>query len=113
MKTFGGISFSGQSGNRYHFAAWPLDTRFKALAAVYFVTRRVHQNTTYDRASHEGIYIGETEDLSMPLSGHARRDCFGELGANCVCICLMPDAARRRTSAQDLIDRHAPPCNRD
>ena len=60
MAKYGDIMFSGKSGEKYCFHAWPLETRFKSLGGVYFVTKRVFKNKNYDRASHEGIYIGQT-----------------------------------------------------
>ena len=35
MVKFGRVTFTGESGRDYTFAAYPRDTRFKALAAVY------------------------------------------------------------------------------
>jgi len=64
----GSVNFVGKSGERYHFQAWSLEARFKSIAAVYFVTKRAYDNGTYHRASHDGIYIGQTEDLSGALA---------------------------------------------
>jgi hypothetical protein len=60
MVTYGGITFNGKSGEKYYFKAWPLNTKFNPLGAVYFVTKRVFNDKTYRRASHQSIYIGQT-----------------------------------------------------
>ncbi len=111
MKKFGGVSFSGKSGEKYYFEAWPLETRFKSLAAVYYVTKRLFQNTTYRRASHEGIYIGQTSSLADAFSTHFRLDCFSKHGANCVCVCVIAGDERRAATEQDLLAAHSTSCN--
>ena len=62
MVTYGGITFNGKSGEKYYFKAWPLNTKFNPLGAVYFVTKRAFNDKTYRRASHQSIYIGQTAD---------------------------------------------------
>ena len=49
-KRQGNISFAGTSGRQYAFQVWPMDTRFKPVAAVYFVTKRAYRNRTYHTA---------------------------------------------------------------
>ena len=68
MVTYGGITFNGKSGEKYYFKAWPLNTKFNPLGAVYFVTKRAFNDKTYRRASHQSIYIGQTADLTAPLA---------------------------------------------
>lgn len=108
---YGSITFSGKSGEKYHFQAWPLETRFRSVAAVYFVTKRVFENATYRRASHEEIYIGQTESLADPFATQARLDCFTKHGANCVCVCLVVNQDRRIAIEQDLLALHSTSCN--
>ena len=108
---YGGITFSGKSGEKYYFRTWSLETRFKSIAAVYFVTKRVLENGTYRRASHEEIYIGQTENLADPFGTQSRLDCFSKHGANCVCVCLVTDEERRVAIEQDLLAQHSTSCN--
>jgi hypothetical protein len=108
---YGSITFAGKSGERYRFDAWSTDTRFKALAAVYFVTRRTRENTTYNRASHDNIYIGQTANLADPFDTHSRFSCFTKYGANCVCIHLLEDEERRNAVENDLLGVHSTHCN--
>lgn len=108
---YGGITFSGKSGERYYFEAWPLETRFRSLAAVYFVTKRSFENSTYRRACHDAIYIGQTGNLADPFATGSQLDCFKKHGANCVCILLLADEERRTAVEQDLIAEHNTHCN--
>ena len=86
MATYGGITFNGKSGEKYYFKAWPLQTRFNPLGAVYFVTKRGFTDKNYRRASHESIYIGETANLTAPLASSLQLACFEKHGANCICV---------------------------
>lgn len=111
MAKYGGITFAGKSGEKYFFHAWPLDTRFKAVGAVYFVTKRVYKNKTYRIASHESIYIGETKDLTAPFATQTELGCFSKHGADCVCILLSADEEQRLAIARDLLACHTTTCN--
>jgi len=108
---FGDITFSGKSGHKYHFQAWPLETRFKPLAAVYFVTKRAFDNGTYSRASHDSIYIGQTANLADPFATQSQFVCFRKHGANCICICLLESEEQRIAAEEDLIALHGTHCN--
>ena len=111
MATYGGVTFTGKSGEKYFFHAWPLETRFKSLAAVFFVTKRAFGNKTYRIASHEGIYIGETGNLTDPLSTQTQLACFKKYGANCVCVHLNANEDRRHAVERDLLAAHQTSCN--
>jgi len=107
----GSVTFVGKSGERYHFQAWSLEARFKPIAAVYFVTKRAYDNGTYRRACHDGIYIGQTEDLSGALAAEGQLERFRKYGANCVCVHVIADEARRIAVERDLLDAHRTHCN--
>ena len=111
MATFGGITFNGKSGEKYYFKAWPLQTRFNPLGAVYFITKRVFADKTYRRASHESIFIGQTADLTAPLGLPAELGCFEKNGANCICVYVDANEERRVAIAQDLLAAHRTTCN--
>jgi hypothetical protein len=108
---YGSITFTGKSGEKYRFDAWSIETRFKALGAVYFVTKRAMGNATYNRASHDNIYIGQTANLADPFETHSRFDCFRKHGANCVCIHVLEDEERRNAMENDLLELHSTHCN--
>lgn len=111
MATYGGITFNGKSGEKYYFKAWPLQTRFNPLGAVYFVTKRVFSDKNYRRASHESIFIGQTPDLTVPLATPLQLACFEKQGANCICVFVDASEERRLAVAQDLLAAHSTTCN--
>ena len=108
---YGDITFSGKSGEKYRFQAWPLETRFKSMAAVYFVTKRAYDNSTYRRACHDNIYIGQTANLADPFATESQFGCFRKHGANCVCIYPLENEERRIAVADDLMALHSTHCN--
>ena len=105
------ITFTGKSGGKYRFQAWSLDTRFKPMAAAYIVTKRAQDNSTYRRASHDSIYIGQTGNLADPFGTESQFDCFRKHGANCICICLFENEEQRIAVEEDLIALHSTHCN--
>jgi hypothetical protein len=105
------ITFTGKSGEKYRFQAWSLETRFKPMAAVYLVTKRAQDNSTYRRASHDPIYIGQSANLADPFGTESQFECFRKHGANCICICLLESEARRSVAEEDLIALHSTHCN--
>jgi hypothetical protein len=105
------ITFTGKSGVKYRFQAWSLDTKFKPLAAVYFVTKRAQDSSTYNRACHDSVYIGQTANLADPFATESQFECFRKHGANCVCIHLIEDEGRRVAAEEDLVEMHSTHCN--
>lgn len=98
------ITFKGQSGERYRFQAWPLDTKFKAIAGVYVVTKRTFENRTFaTKASHQPLAIGQTASLADALTSVEATKLFDQ-GANCICVCGVADEARRAEIEKDLIE---------
>ena len=108
MAKLGKISFTGVSGSTYDFNAYPLDETFKAIGAVYFITRRYQSG---DSHKHDRIYIGQTGDLSERFDNHHDADCFADNGANCVCVHADNNKQSRLKKERDLIDKYQPPCN--
>lgn len=99
------INFQGRSGERYGFQAWPMDTRFKAVAGIYLVTRRECVDRTFPtKASHRCLAIGQTENLAASELTKSDLAALAKQGANCICVCAAPDAARRTAIEKDLID---------
>ena len=76
-KQYGDVMMVGQSGNKYRFGTWPLGTRFRSVAAVYFVSKRFVQETTFRRARHEARH----EALRRVASRAPRVRRFAGLGA--------------------------------
>ena len=112
IATYRGITFTGKSGQKYYFHAWPLETRFKSVAAVFFVTKRGFDNKTYVRsACHERIFIGQTDNLSAPFATQFQLDRFTKHGANCICVCVVANGEQRIAAEQDLIAGNTTSCN--
>ena len=81
------------------------------MAAVYFVTKRAQDSSTYNRASHDSIYIGQTANLADPFGTESQFDCFRKHGANCICIRLVENEEQRSVVEEDLIALHSTHCN--
>ena len=98
----GSVEFNGKSGEKYRFEVWPMETRFKPVAAVYFVTKREVTVGVFNRAGHEHLYLGHTSDLSGPLGTEAQLAWFSTKGANCLCIYSAGSEAQRAAIQRDL-----------
>ena len=109
----GNISFAGTSGRQYAFQVWPMDTRFKPVAAVYFVTQRAYRNRTYHTASHDAIYIGHTDSLADTFGTTAALERYVKFEANCVCVHPLVDPLQRAAIVRDLLGVHSTHCNDD
>jgi hypothetical protein len=108
----GSITFTGKSGQKYQFQIWPLETRFNHVPAVFMITKRVFSDRTYRRmASHEVVFIGQTENLEAPLAPPLHLDRFARKGANCVCVYVSANEDERMTATQDLVAGNNPSCN--
>ena len=99
------VMFQGKSGTRYHFQAWPMDTKFKAAAGIYIVTKREYLNRTYPTmAAHRCLAIGQTADLAASVLSKAELKKLEDRGANCICVYAVADEATRLRIEQDLIE---------
>lgn len=109
MAKISSATFKGKSGETYGFNAYPMGQAFKAVGAVYAVTRRYkNSNGGY---SHEIIYVGETGDLSTRFDDHHKADCFTRHNANCICTHGDNDEDSRLAKEDDLIKQQNPSCN--
>lgn len=88
---------------------YPLDTSFKALGAVYFVTRRVPKPE--GGGSHTYLYVGETGDLSTRFDDHHKQTSFDQHNANCIGIHLDSSQKSRLSKESDLHLGHEWLCN--
>ncbi len=107
-KQYGDVMMVGQSGNKYRFGTWPLGTRFRPVPAVYFVSKRFVQETTFRRARHEVIFIGETENMSEVPGAHVETRDFEKFGANCICLFANEDKDVRMDIVRDLVLSNRP-----
>jgi hypothetical protein len=99
------VTFQGKSGTRYHFQAWPMETRFKSKAGIYIVTKRECLNRNYPTmAAHRCLAIGQTADFAASVLSKAELKKLAERGANCICVYAVADEASRLQIEQDLIE---------
>ena len=108
MAKLGTLALKGDSGQTYEFNVYSYDTKFKAVGAVYGITRRTLSGGNYD---HTTIYIGETGDLSTRFDDHHKESCFTEHNANCKCTHPDENEDSRLKKEADLINNYIPPCN--
>ena len=92
MAKLGGITFKGASGKTYEFTIYSWGTTFKAVAAVYVITKR-YKKSSDDGYTHTVLYVGETSDLSKRFDDHHKADCT------------------RLEIEDDLIKSYDPTCN--
>jgi predicted GIY-YIG superfamily endonuclease len=102
----------GASGVTYNFNVHSKDVTFKALGAVYVITRR-YQKQGSITFTHDIIYIGQTKDLSSRFYDHHRETCFNRNNWNCICVHQDANEASRLKKEADLIAAQNPPCNRE
>lgn len=103
MNKLGTIKFSGKSGARYAFAAYPLETVFdEAFGGVYVVTRR-RQGKSRKGFAHKRICTGHSGDLRQLMTGDERS--FSERGANCICVHAEKDECARQNIERDLVQK--------
>jgi hypothetical protein len=99
------VTFTGKSGERYRFHAWPIDTKFKSIGGIYMVTKRECLDRTFPAmASHRCLAIGQTADLGSSAFTKAELSKLRTEGANCVCVYALADEARRVEVEKDLIE---------
>jgi len=104
MAKLGVMKLEGTSGAVYRFQIYPWATRFKAIGAVYFVTRRLAK--TNGGFHHKRVYLGQTPDLSEGFDKHSQKDFFRKHAVNCVCVYRENDASQRSKVEQDLLAKH-------
>jgi len=107
----GAITFTGKSGTQYPFHIWSLDTQFKPIGGVYFVTQRTADKAKQMRPRHNAIFIGHTDDLAQSFNAQALPERFIKLGANCICVHLHDDPERRLGIERDLLSVYSTDCN--
>jgi hypothetical protein len=109
MSKIADANWAGQSGTKYAFQIYPLNTTFKPLGAVYVISKRTPKPN--GGANHTFIYIGQTGDLSTRFDDHHKEACFATHGANCISVHLNNSSTRRFEIETDLCREHDPPCN--
>ena len=96
----GNVRIKGLSGRMYTFRAYPLNTTFAKVGAVYCITSRNQQPD--GRISHSRICCGETDNLSSRSDTHEREDSLKANHANCICILPNMDEETRVEIESDI-----------
>jgi hypothetical protein len=109
MPKFGTIELKGASGRKWSFTAYPRETEFRAVGAVY--VQSVRTKKADGGGSHEFIYAGQTGDLSDRPLNHHKKACFDRHGANCLLIYQEDNEKTRLAIEADLIENYKFPCN--
>jgi len=82
-----------------------MDTKFKAVAGLYIITKRGFEDRTFPtKASHRPLAIGQAPDLAAALVTKSELGKLVTQGANCICVCAVPDEARRLEIERDLVE---------
>jgi len=103
MNKLGTVKFSGKSGARYAFIAYPLETVFdEAFGGVYVVTRR-RQGKSKRGFVHKRICTGQSDELRQVLTSQERS--LSAQGANCICVHAEKDEGTRQEIEQDLLQK--------
>ncbi len=108
-KVGNGMAVKGKSGQSYSFAVYTRDTEFKALGALYLMSKRTPKPD--GGGSHQFLYIGQTGDLSNRPLNHHKKSCFDKCGADHVSVYLEPNEKKRLEIETDLIQGNDLPCN--
>ncbi len=98
------ILLKGCSGKAYSFDVYPFGTNFKALGAVYCISKRQNNN-------HNLIYLGITDDLSTRFNYHHKESCFKRHNADCISIHLNSSEKEREIIERDILCNYNFPCN--
>ncbi|WP_299117095.1 hypothetical protein [uncultured Winogradskyella sp.] len=104
MAKLGTIILDGCSSKTYEFSIYSIDTNFKQLGGIYYISRRENKNHTH-------IYLGITEDLSTRFDNHHKQDCFDENEANCISIHLNESEEERELIEKDILCKYNFLCN--
>jgi len=99
---------TGQSGKKYIFNIYSIDTSFSAVGGIYLFTRRTKSGDTF---LHTNKYLGKTNDLSTRFDNHHKEDCIVENNANCLCVMRVDSEDDRTNYETDLLLANNTTCN--
>jgi len=110
MAKLGTIELKGASGTMYSFNMYEIGTDWKDnFPCVYYISKRILKQS--GSTTHNGIYVGETEDLKERHSSHHKQTCFDKYGCNCISVHHEPNSRTRLQIEQDLVKGMNLPCN--
>ena len=103
------VTFTGDSGEKYTFTAYSIDSSFNNVGAIYIFTKQYYDSQGTSR--YRPLYIGKTSELGDRIDGHEKRDCVDENGGNSICVYTESSATKRSEIESDLLDKYTTPCN--
>jgi hypothetical protein len=105
MAKLGVLTISGKSGTQYKFDAYPLNTVWTPMSAVYVITHRdVHCEAPTE---HVFVHLGQVQNLqTLPPPP---REWTGLHRANCVCILEEKLESHRKQIVADIAAANAFP----
>jgi hypothetical protein len=99
-------NWPGQSGKKYPFTIYPMDTTFRSLPGVYIYARELADG------DWSPVYIAQTRDLHQRLEGHVTlQDAIMNGATHLHAHYCTAGQGARCTEEQDLIHRWQPVCN--
>jgi hypothetical protein len=110
MSKLATLELTGISKNKYEFDVYSYTSEFPNLSCIYCVSNRRY-NSKLGKFSHEIIYIGKTNDISLVLATHNKKDCFELRNPNCISIYKSNSDRERIQIEEDLIKNYKPVCN--
>ncbi len=97
MAKLGTFTIHGSSGNPYRLDAFPANTVWTPISAVYIMTHR--EFTAQGSASHVCLFIGQLanlQELRLPI------DQTGDHAVNCICVLEEHSEDRRLEIVTDI-----------
>jgi hypothetical protein len=98
MAKLGVLTLSGKSGTQYKLDAYPLNTVWTPISAIYVITHRdIHCNAPTE---HVLVHLGQTQNLQkLPPPPP---EWTGAHRANCLCLLEEPREYRRKEILADI-----------
>ena len=100
------IEWVGQSGTKYKYWIYDLDTKHDPVPANYVFAKET------EKGKFRPIYIGQTNDISERFDCHHKWPCIVKNGATHICAHKSSEDERERLAEEsDLIKNYNPVCN--
>lgn len=104
------IEFTDGAGNAHKFGIYPLRSEFKAVGAVYAISRATIDRSRHEQ--HEILYIGQTDNLGERMKAHLYSSSWiTPSGANRVCVLIVEDQILRSELEASLVKEYQPRYN--
>lgn len=100
------IYWPGQSGKKYLYGVYEIETSFKDVPGNYIYAKKNNSG------NWTPLYIGQTENLGQRLEDHEEESCAKRYGATHVHVHGNEGGeSARRAEEKNLILKWQPPCN--